>query len=190
MNPQRNQAVELSPGGLSGDTYLIDLCVAEDRDAQYSLFEKYKLFVLGICLRYTSSKEDAEDYLQESFIRIFTSLKKKPTLHSLKGWIATITVRTVIDQIRKKYKFKTEAMTIELVNENLALEQLTNQEIIQLLQAMPPGYRTIFNLYIIEGYDHPEIAQLLDISESTSRSQLARAKDWMRVKIKTYNLWS
>ena len=189
MNPLRNQTVELSPEN-SGDNSLIELCLADNQEAQYSLFEKHKFFVLGICLRYTSSKDDAEDYLQEAFIRIFTSLKRKPPMHSLKGWIATITIRTVIDQIRKKYKFKTEEISIEPANENLAIEQLTNMEIIQLLQSMPTGYRTIFNLYIVEGYDHTEIAKMLDITESTSRSQLARAKDWIKDKIKTYNLWN
>lgn len=174
---------------VSSDRHLLLLCMQNDRRAQEAIFETYKRLVLGICMRYTSSIEEAKDFSQEAFIRIFESLSKKPTVNSLKGWIAAITVRTVIDQLRRRKNIFVNGLELDNSNinqvENAALESLTSDELARLLQAMPDGYRIVFNLFIVEGYSHSEIASMLGMSASSSRSQLTRGKEWLRLKLKT-----
>jgi RNA polymerase sigma-70 factor (ECF subfamily) len=165
----------------------------KERTAQNKFYEKYKKLVYGVCMRYANSAEETEDFCQESFIRIFDSIIKKPTTEilSLKGWIATITVRTAIDQLRKKKKIVYEDISNQeraLPHiKNTALESFSADELILLLHAMPDGYRIIFNMYVIEGYSHKEISEILEIPESTSRSQFARGKDWLKRKLKQIN---
>lgn len=174
---------------LVSDRHLLSLCMQNDRKAQQVIFETYRRLVLGICMRYTSSMEEAKDFSQEAFIRVFDSLSKSPSINSLKGWIAAITVRTVIDQLRRRKSLFTHRLELTDSNittvENDALESLTAHELAQLLQAMPEGYRLVFNLFVVEGYSHNEIADLLGISASASRSQLTRGKEWLRLKLTT-----
>src|SRR5262249_17236667 len=153
-------------------------CRKNDRKAQNLLFEKYKKKVLFICMRYTSNQDEAKDILQDAFIRIFKSLmSEKENILSLASWIHRITANTAVDHVRKtRNKLFTEDITLTpFSSENVTpLEALSAQEILDVIQQMPDGYRIVFNLFIIEGFDHKEIAAMLDTSETTSRSQLTR----------------
>jgi RNA polymerase sigma-70 factor (ECF subfamily) len=165
------------------DTELVRACRAGEAAAQRSLYQRYHRRLYGLCLRYTSSVADAEDVLQEGFIKVFNHLDQFAGNGSLEGWIRQIMVRTAISWHRKRSKmFFVElpeaAPGIELPPEQLV--RLGEQELVALIQKLPAGYRAVFNLYAVEGFNHREIATMLDISEGTSKSQYARARAQLR----------
>lgn len=165
---------------------LIKKCQAGDPKAQKKLYDLYSGMVMFVCSRYTNDSESAKDIFQEAFIRIFESIANTKQIESLKNWVYTIAVRTSIDALRKKNLTLTgydgEYDNINaLTDEHLdILDKLEYQEIMQVVRSMPDGYRLVFNLYLVEGYSHKEISKLLDISESTSRSQLTRSKQLLK----------
>lgn len=171
------------------DKQLIFLCKKNDRKAQNFLFEKYKKKVLFICMRYTSTAEEAKDLLQETFIKIFKTMVTiggDKEIESLPAWIHKIATHTSIDDFRKKKG----QLFMEDVNdhflsssESTPIENMSAQELLDIIQKMPNGYQIIFNLYIIEGYNHGEISSILNISKATSRSQLTRAKSWLKQRL-------
>ena len=167
---------------------LIEACNANQRRGQQALFELYKRKVMGICLRYARNRPEADDILQEAFIRIFSSLRNKTTeIQSLSAWVFRITVNTAINAYHKrKIEFKTldEISHDEGYGTESPLEQLHTKDLLHLVQQMPEGYRLIFNLYVIEGFDHNEIAEKIGISSSTSRSQLTHAKEWLKQRLR------
>lgn len=139
--------------------------------------------MLGVCLRYSNSEEDAQDIMHEGFIKVFNNIRKYQTGTSLSAWIRRIMVNTAIDFYRKNIRRRTE--DIEQAHslstqEADAISRCSEKEILQAVQKLTPAYRTVFNLYVIEGYSHKEIGDLLNISESTSRSNLVKA----RIKLK------
>ncbi|HMP99513.1 MAG TPA: RNA polymerase sigma factor [Cyclobacteriaceae bacterium] len=173
------------------DKELIYRCRKQDKEAQRLLFEKYKGKLLGICLRYAKSKTEAEDVLQDSFIKIFQSFNQNDEreIKSLSAWLSRITINTSIDQYYKNKKHNNDsidnlAFHAEIADTETALENMQANDLIRLIQSMPDRFRVIFNLYIIEGYNHAEIAERLNIAESASRSHLTRAKAWLRERIK------
>lgn len=133
----------------------------------------------GVCLRYSGNVEDANDLLQEGFIKIFKSLAKFRGEGSFEGWIRRIFVNTSIEHFRKKVKLynvtEVQENTIEDYDLNI-LDTLAEKDIISLVNELSPGYKAVFNMHVIEGYSHKEIADVLGITEGTSKSQLARAK--------------
>lgn len=141
---------------------------------------------MGVCYRYTESLADAEDVLQEGFIRVFTSLDQFRFEGSFEGWIRRIMVHTALNYLKKNKSFKKELELEEeyhpVVKEK-ALSGLYKDEVLQVLESLPVGYRTIINLYAIEGYSHKEIGEMLHISEGTSRSQYSRGKKLLSEKI-------
>lgn len=174
---------------------LITLCKRSDRKGQQLLFDKFKGKVMGICLRFASCRMEADDILQEAFIRIFSSLNRNegPEINSLGAWIHRITMNTAINIYHREQK--NEAM-INLSdferNDTLAakesvLQDMGEEELLDLIQQMPTGYRLVFNLNIIEGFDHKEIGEKLQITESASRSQLSRAKVWLKEHLNNKN---
>ncbi|MDZ4838458.1 MAG: RNA polymerase sigma factor [Bacteroidota bacterium] len=162
------------------DEILVGACLKGDAKAQKILFEKYYSKMFSVCLRYTKDSDEARDILQEGFIKVFGKLSQYTQLSSFESWMKRIMVNTAIDAYRK-----TKAKPyIDDVNEAYHLHDQTedvvsvmsHQELLEALQKLPTGYRTVFNMYVVEGYNHKEIADALNISEGTSKSQLAKAR--------------
>lgn len=158
---------------------LIQGCIRGDRLMQELLYQKYSSKMYGVCLRYSGNLEDANDLLQEGFIKIFKNLTKFRGEGSFEGWIRRIFVNTSIEHFRKKVKLyhvtEVQENTIEDYDLNI-LDTLAEKDIISLVNELSPGYKAVFNMHVIEGYSHKEIADMLGINEGTSKSQLARAK--------------
>lgn len=157
----------------------IQACVRRERWAQKVLYEEYYSRMMGVCLRYATDEEEALDILHEGFIKVFRHIGKYQPGTSLPAWIRRIMVNTAIDYFRKNSRRRTEDIDEAYgisTNDPDAISQCTEQEILEAIQELTPSYRAVFNLYVIEGYPHKEIAELLDISESTSRSNLVKAR--------------
>lgn len=139
-----------------------------------------------VCLRYTKDKETAEDILQDGFIKVYQAIGKFKGTGSLEGWIRRIIVNTAIEFHRKHANMYPIENLDTVVNQDSGhdlISDISKKEILALIQALPPGFRTVFNLYAIEGFTHREIAEKLDISEGTSKSQLARARQKLQEKV-------
>lgn len=157
--------------------------------AQEALYHTYHRKMFGVCLRYAKSKEMAEDMLQEGFIKVFERIQKFRSEGSLEGWVRRIMVNTALDELRKNMRF----FRVEDIESAAGLESegdlfsgMEREAILKEIQQLSTGYRAVFNLYMIEGYNHREIAGMLNISEGTSKSQLARAKAQLRTNLRTY----
>ncbi len=171
----------------------IKSCIEGDQRAQKELYEDLKARVMGICYRYGHSKENAEDIFQDAIIRVFHNLQKALHVDNFLAWVTRITVNTAISHFKKSGA----NMMVELNSSKAmdytshevdVLESLQASEILDLLYQLPDHYRVVFNLYMIEGYPHKDIAQQLDIAESTSRVMLTRARKRMieLIQKKTY----
>lgn len=155
-------------------------CLQGDRLAQKQFFECFKGKMFALCLRYANSREDAEDILQEGFVKVFRDLRQYTGAGNFEGWVRKIFVNTALQFLQREKK---NLITLELDGQDFPDEPesfLTDEppakNMIRILQQLPPGFRTIFNLHVLEGYSHPEIADILGISVGTSKSQLLRAK--------------
>ena len=163
---------------------LIARCLSLDPSAQEALYRRFASKMYGICLRFAGEPVEAQDMLQEGFVKIFQKLKSYRSEGSFEGWIRRIFINTAINVKRRELKFN--------VNQNIdqshhpeddeadPLSRLSQKELLNLIQRLPPGYRTVFNLYVIEGYSHREIGKRLKISENTSKSQLFGARKSLR----------
>lgn len=160
------------------DEKLVEGCLGKERSYQELLYKKFAAKMMGVCLGYTKDKDAAKDLLQEAFIKVFNNISNYNGQGSLEGWIRRIVVNTAIDQYRKENKLYVSNIEKETPPsvDNSILEQVNSEELLQLIRKLPEGYRMVFNLYAVEGYSHEEIADQLKITESTSRSQLARAR--------------
>jgi RNA polymerase sigma-70 factor (ECF subfamily) len=156
---------------------------------QKMLYDKYAAKLFGIALRYAQSQEDAKDILQDGFVKVFKNLSKFKGTGSFEGWMRRIMVNTAIEHYRKKnqtYEIQ-ESHEESITDRDLtALDKLAAEEILNMVKALPNGYRTVFNLFAIEGFSHKEIADMLNISEGTSKSQYARAKALLQEKIRNH----
>ena len=161
------------------DTDLITGCLRGERKYQESLYNQHGSTMFAICLRYANDYYQAEDMLQEGFIKIFNNLKNFRNEGSFEGGMKRIFVNTAIECLRKN-KMMSEMYDVENVPMHIVQEdcfsQLAADDLLKLIQSLSPGYRTVFNLYSIEGYTHKEIAEMMNINEGTSKSQLARAR--------------
>lgn len=158
---------------------LIRACIRQERWAQQLLYEEYYSRMMGLCQRYANDHEDALDILHEGFIKVFKHIGKYQPGTSLTSWIRRIMVNTAIDYYRRSIRRRTEDIeqAYDLSTQDAdAISQCTEQEILGAIQMLSPAYRTVFNMYVIEGYSHKEISALLGISESTSRSNLVKAR--------------
>ncbi len=148
--------------------------------AQEALYNRFSPRMLGVCYRFAKNREDAEDMLQEGFIKIFTQLHQYRNEGALEGWIRRIVVHTCINILKKNKKFNESVDIIHAngiyIREDIIPSIMQAKQVVECIRALPLGYRTVLNLYAIEGFSHKEIGQLLDIEESTSRSQYTRAK--------------
>ena len=153
---------------------------------QEELYKRFAPKMYAVCLRYANNPENAQDLLQEGFIKIFRNLDRFRGEGSFEGWIRRIFINTSIEYYRKKTNVFITSEKEELMVQDHslnALDKLAEKDIIKLVQELSPGYRTVFNLYAIEGYSHKEIGVMLNISEGTSKSQLARAKGILKNKV-------
>lgn len=168
---------------------LLTRCMQNDRNAQYLLYEKYSKKIFGVCLRYAKNSTDAEDILQEGFIKVFKYLKDYSGKGSFDGWIRRIMITTALNFYKKKnllnndvdpeYAYYSNHFNNEVVS------TMTHDELLIMIRELPYGYQTVFNLNTIEGYSHKEISKIMNISVNTSKSQLSRAKNSLRKKIES-----
>jgi RNA polymerase sigma factor (sigma-70 family) len=168
---------------------LINGCINGERKAQHDLYRKYAPLMYGVCLRYAGNVEEAEDILQEGFIKVFSKIASFRKEGSFEGWIRRIFVNTAIEHYRKKIYLQPISEHQENTVEGKylsVLDKLGEKDIIKLVQQLSPGYRTVFNMYVVEGYTHKQIAEELGISEGTSKSQLSRAKMILQELVKTF----
>ena len=165
---------------------LIKGCVQNDVACQRLLFERYAGKLMTICLRYSCDKPEAEDMLQDAFIKIFSHIRQYKSEGSFEGWMKRIVVNCALKTIQKK-----KTRFIEISNHDAAapqsdsfvLSSLTEDELIKMISSLPDGYRIVFNLYVMEGYSHDEIAEMLGIQAATSRSQLVKARKLLQKQI-------
>lgn len=167
------------------DKELIEACLKGNTIAHKMLYDTYSSVLYGICLRYSKKEEEAQDILQDSFIKIFTKLDTYQYTGSFEGWLKRIVTNTSIEYYRKK--INTEQVEEIGFSPYLAIDSekgLEVEELLKMIQELPEGYRMVFNLYAIDGYTHGEIASKLNISEGTSKSQLSRARAYLQRKFK------
>ncbi|MGG9971231.1 RNA polymerase sigma factor [Ferruginibacter sp. SUN002] len=155
-------------------------CINNNASSQEALYTRFSPRMLGVCYRFAKNREDAEDMLQEGFIKIFSQIHQYRNEGALEGWIRRIIVHTCINVLKKNKKFSdcvdiSHASNIHVREESVS-SIIHAKQVIECIRLLPIGYRTVLNLYAIEGYSHKEIGHLLDIEESTSRSQYTRAK--------------
>lgn len=167
----------------TSENHLIENCIKGERKSQKALYEKYSPKMYSICLRYSKNAMDAEDILQEAFIKLFNNLNRFRGDGSFDGWVRRIFVNTAIEHIRRKSLNTAvgEGLENSIADKHQnALDNLYEKDLINSSLTLSNGYRTVFNLYAIDGYSHKEIAQQLGITESTSKSQFSRAKALLR----------
>jgi RNA polymerase sigma-70 factor (ECF subfamily) len=162
---------------------ILQRCQKNDAAAQQLLYQKYSPKMLSVCYRYAKSREDAEDMLQEGFVKVFMQISRFEHRGSLEGWILRIIVHTCINHL-KKYKKFNDVLDLAYASNIMIREDnipgiVQAKQIVECIRSLPIGYRTVLNLYAIEGYSHKEIGAMLDIEESTSRSQYTRAKNML-----------
>jgi len=155
-------------------------CLKNNAASQEALYNRFSPRMLGVCYRFAKNREDAEDMLQEGFIKVFTQMHQYRNEGALEGWIRRIIVHTCINNLKKNKKFSDSLDIIHAhsvhVNEEMIPSIMQAKQVVECIRMLPLGYRTVLNLYAIEGFPHKEIAGMLDIEESTSRSQYTRAK--------------
>ncbi len=168
---------------------LLTECLKGNPDAQKALYEKYKVPLFRVCLRYAKDRPEAEDMLQDGFVKIFTDLHQYNGNGAFGGWLRRVVVNVALQHIRKYKKFEN---TVELdqlpevpYTNEIATSNLNAQALTKMIQQLPTGYRTVFNLYVVEGYTHQEIAELIGVNINTSKSQLSKAKASLRALIRS-----
>lgn len=165
------------------DEAILEGCLRNDNTCQKELYLKYSPKMLAVCYRFAQKREDAEDMLQEGFIKVYTQIHTFRNQGAFEGWIRRIIVHTCINHLKKNKKF---AESVDLIHastmqtrEDSIPSIVQAKQIVESIRLLPLGYKTVLNLFAIEGYSHREIAEMLDIEESTSRSQYTRAKQML-----------
>jgi RNA polymerase sigma-70 factor (ECF subfamily) len=178
-----NKKIVLNSGNQSEimtEEAILQGCLKNNAAAQKALYQKYSAKMLVVCYRYGHNREDAEDMLQEGFIKVFSQIHTFENRGALEGWIRRIIVHTCINHLKKNKRFNESvdiihANSIQVREDNIP-SIIQAKEVVECIRMLPIGYRTVLNLYAIEGFSHKEISTMLDIEESTSRSQYTRAK--------------
>lgn len=173
---------------------LVRACQRNDRKAQTAFYNMYKGKLMGVCRRYARSKEEAEDIYQEAFVKIFNNIKSLEKPEAVGAWVRKTVIHTAINYYHANLKFQqnTDYETVVLSNDDYPniLATLSSEDLLALIHQLPDGYRMVFNLYVVDGYNHNEIGQMLGISENTSKSQLSRAKELLRKQLKKLGIVS
>jgi RNA polymerase sigma factor (sigma-70 family) len=164
---------------------LIEGCIKEDRVCQRELYNMFARKMMAICMRYAKDRMEAEDMLQDGFIKVFDNVSAFKKEGSFEGWVRRIMVNTALNKIRSR---KNEFDEIDDVSLNFSfddqlIEKMSEKDILDIIATMPLGYKYVFNLYAIEGFSHKEISESLGIEEASSRSQYSKAKKYLQQKI-------
>ena len=178
---------------VNSDSHLIKQCIRGNKKAQFELYDRYKVKMFKVCLGYSTDREMAQDMLQEGFIRVFNNISSYKQKGSFDGWVRRVFVNSCLNYIRSNkvgtYVCLEKDDVIELHLDhsvNAAIDSLDTSDFEMIISKLPLGYRTILNLFFVEGYTHEEIAQNLEISIGTSKSQLSKAKQKLKTNIKDY----
>jgi len=165
---------------------LIEDCKAGKQSAQSQLYKAFAPVLFGVCMRYARDQTEAEDTLHDGFLIIFSKIRQYAHKGSFEGWMKRIMVNNALEKFRKRYRLYTvEDMNVydyKAVNEDVYAQMNANQ-LMEIVQQLPPRYKMVFNLYAIDGYNHSEIAEMMEIAEGTSKSNLARARKILQDKI-------
>jgi RNA polymerase sigma factor (sigma-70 family) len=172
---------------------LFEGCKKGDAKAQRILYDLFKAKLMGLCRRYGRDRDEAQDILQETFIKIFSKFSQLESPDKLEGWMKSIAVRTAINQY---HRVRSHELFFSKADEDVAdgngrdpaVENLSDEYLVNLVNELPDGCRLVFNLYAIEGYSHAEVAEMLSVSEGTSRSQFHHAKFLLKEKLKCQSL--
>jgi RNA polymerase sigma-70 factor (ECF subfamily) len=182
-----NTGTTLQHGLTEQELAILKGCLKNKAAAQEKLYKDFYGYAMSVALRYSRSKDESAEILNESFFKVFTRLDKYDFNKSFRAWLRRIVINTAIDYYRANKKYQQSA-ELTAANEKEfdfdIVERLTAEEILGLLQELPPHYQMVFNLYEIEGYSHREIAEMMEIPEGTSRSNLTRAKQKLREMVK------
>jgi RNA polymerase sigma factor (sigma-70 family) len=165
---------------------LVLMCRKNDPRGQRELYDRYKARLMGVCRRYAASREEAQDILQEVFVKIFTKINQLDSSERLEGWMIRIAINTAVSYYhRSRAKLFDDIGDVNADNGDyeIMLSKLSDAYLVGLINALPDGCRLVFNLFVVEGYSHAEIGVMLQISESTSRSQLVYAKKILKEKL-------
>jgi RNA polymerase sigma factor (sigma-70 family) len=184
-------------GGNAGDIInsslqgIINGCIRQDRSSQYMLYKEFYSYGMAICRRYALNDYDAADILNDGFLKVFTHIEKYDPAKPIKSWIGRIITNTAIDHYRMNLKFSDhdDVDTYQHIGDAAAIyDQLAYKDLLSLVQSLSPAYRTVFNLYAIDGYSHDEIAEFLNISAGTSKSNLFKARQKLQEKLTALEL--
>lgn len=164
---------------------IIQGCYSKDPIAQELLYRRYYGYTLGICLRFSANEDDARELVNDSWLKIFRNINKYNTKKDFKPWIRSIIVNTAIDKYRRRMYIHFENLPEDdcVVFQEDILDYLSTQDLLQTINALPEKLRLVFNLYVIEGFSHKEIAKILNVKEASSRSYLTRAKEQLKNEI-------
>lgn len=168
---------------------LLQGCLQNDRRSQRTLYRKYYAYGMSICLRYSIDRDSAVELLNEGFLKIFLNLKSFDISRSFKPWFRKILINLAINNYKNKLRRKGEVSLDSVgpvISAEKTISKISYSEIIDMILLLPPAYRSVFNLYVIEGYKHFEIADLLNIQTGTSKSNLAKAKQKLRTMLRSY----
>lgn len=172
---------------------IIEGCKAQKRDAQKALYETHARTMYSICLRYSVDEYAAQDLLQDGFMKVFANIHSYEGRGSFEGWMKRVFVNLALERIRKNKTTNFSPEDIENLSDDIVddstedgMETISAKELLRMVQELPEGYATVFNLYAIENYSHKEIAKMLNISEGTSRSQYVRARQALQVMVKQF----
>lgn len=164
----------------------IETCKKQDRQSQKELCKACFSYAMSICLRYANNKDEAKEILNDSFLKVFDKIHHLSPPYNFKAWLRRILINTAIDYLRRNKPFLYSADSSEVKSvevEPTAFDYLSEQDLLQMVQELPPTYRTVFNLFAIEGYSHEEIAKTLEISVGTSKSNLHKARQALQKKL-------
>lgn len=165
---------------------IIKDCKKKKSKAQRKMYDRYASMVMAVCMRYMSDRERAQDMLQDSFVKLFDKIDKYDSTGNFDAWVRRLTANTCLDQLRKDKK---QLMDVHIDDVQIdgkystILDKMGADDIMEVVMELPDGYRTVFNLYAVEGYSHKEIAEMMNISENTSKSQYSRAKKLLRDRL-------
>ena len=170
------------------DDEILKGCIRRDARAQKMLYEKYSRGLMGVCLRFTGNRDEAEDVLQEGFVKIFTNIENYRAKSSLIAWMRRIIINTAITMYHRNMKHRHHYDVDDFRERTVADAgwdgaEYTHEELFNIIKELPAGYRMVFNLYAIEGYKHREIAKKMEIDINTSKSQYSRAKKHIQAKL-------
>ncbi len=175
---------------------IVEKCRAGDKQAFALLYKMHAPKMLGVCIRYAKTREEAEDMLQEGFVKLFQKINSFKATGSFEGWMRRVIVNTAINYYKSQMKHN---QTINVDNndlsfikdepdDDLATSPVPQKVLLEMIQQLPDGYKMVFNLYVLDGYMHHEIAKILNISENTSKSQLSKARRMLRAKVEAYKM--